>query len=133
MRDWRDYFGPTGQLMAEQGNFDDLRQVHSRTSTNRLIWWARGSAVLRVFHAVCHIHYHTWSVLLLRVHMIDTRKLVCALCDLGNRALVKERYPLHAHIPILLERIGDDEDNVIDTVSLALVYARWDESGLGDL
>ena len=42
----------------------------------------------------------------------------------AHRALVKAKFPLHAHIPVLLELIGDHEENIIETVMLIVVHAR---------
>lgn len=42
------------------------------------------------------------------------------------RDLVKEGFPLHDdHIPVLLEHIGDHEQDVVETVLAAVANARW--------
>lgn len=42
------------------------------------------------------------------------------------RDLVKEGFPLHdAHVPALLENIGDHERDIIETVLFAVANARY--------
>ena len=39
--------------------------------------------------------------------------------------MVKAKIPLHAHIPAPLGLIGENEENIIETVMLAVVNARY--------
>ena len=40
---------------------------------------------------------------------------------------MKTKIPLHGHIPALLELIGENEENIIETVMLAVVNARCED------
>ena len=45
---------------------------------------------------------------------------------LSLREMTKAKIPLHTHIPVMLDHIGEHEANIIETVMLTVVEARWD-------